>query len=71
LIKVEDSGPPKRFVPAHCPFHDDKEPSFWIDTDRNLWGCHACGVRGDVINLYARLKGLTNTEAIREMRSTL
>ena len=68
--KIEVSGPSKRFVTVPCPFHDDKEPSFWIDTDRNLWGCHACGVRGDVINLYARLKGITNTEAIREMGKT-
>jgi len=65
------SGPARRFVSAPCPFHDDKEPSFWIETGRNLWGCHACGVHGDVINLYARLKGLTNNQAIREMGATL
>jgi len=68
-LRVPQSS--KRFITVACPFHDDKEPSFWIDTDRNLWGCHACRVRGDVINLYARLKGLTNTEAIREMGATL
>jgi hypothetical protein len=68
-LKVYGSG--KRFITVNCPFHDDKEPSFWIDTERNLWGCHACGVRGDVINLYARLKGLTVPQAIREMRGNL
>jgi hypothetical protein len=68
--KVKVYGSAKRFVTVPCPFHDDKEPSFWIDTERNLWGCHACGTRGDVINLYARLKGLTNLQAIREMAVT-
>ena len=61
----------RRFITAACPFHDDTEPSFWIDTDRNLWGCHACNIRGDVINLYARLKGLSNDQAIREMGEKL
>ncbi|MEW6285025.1 MAG: CHC2 zinc finger domain-containing protein [Chloroflexota bacterium] len=64
---VKIYGSTNRFVSVPCPFHDDKEPSFWIDTIRNLWGCHACGIRGDVINLYARLKGITNDQAIREM----
>lgn len=68
-VRVPPSS--KRFITVTCPFHDDKEPSFWIDTDRNLWGCHACGVHGDVINLYARLKGLSVTKAIREMGDTL
>jgi hypothetical protein len=76
LVRSADStskiyGEGKRFITLRCPFHDDKEPSFWIDTTRNLWGCHACGVRGDVINLYARLNGLTVPEAIRKMRENL
>lgn len=68
-LRVPQSS--KRFITVACPFHDDKEPSCWVDTVRNLWGCHACGTRGDVINLYARLKGLSVTEAIREMGATL
>lgn len=64
-IKVYQSA--NRFISLTCPFHDDDEPSFWIDTERNLWGCHACGIRGDAINLYARLKGMSNREAIQEM----
>lgn len=76
LIRSADStakvyGSGKRFISLHCPFHEDKEPSFWIETERNLWGCHSCGKRGDVINLYALLKNITILDAIREMRSTL
>jgi hypothetical protein len=61
----------KRFAVCACPFHDDKRPSFWIDQESNLWGCHACEIKGDVINLYAELEGLTVREAIAEMRDGL
>jgi hypothetical protein len=76
LVRSADStaqiyGSGKRFISLRCPFHEDKEPSFWIDTEQNLWGCHACGTTGDVINLFARLHGLTVRDAIQEMRSTL
>ncbi len=54
---------------AHCPFHDDKNPSFWIDSNRGLCGCFAgCTDKAmDVIDLFARLQGVSNEEAIYEM----
>lgn len=58
------------FVSTFCPFHKaghEKEPSFWINTNTNLWGCHACPAHGDVINLWARLRGVTVQEAIKAM----
>jgi hypothetical protein len=68
---AKDSG---RFVSARCPFHKDgkeKKPSMWIDLEGQLWGCHACGEHGDVINLYARLKNISNSEAISELGRSL
>jgi len=59
-----------RFRSARCPFHKagmEVKHSFWIDTELNLWGCHAESIRGDVINLYAKLTGKTNTEAIKDL----
>lgn len=51
---------------ARCPFHDDKEPSFWIDTKRQICGCYrGCNSKPmDVINLFGRLNGLSNQEAL-------
>ncbi len=63
-IKILGRG---RFVTSCCPFHEEKEPSFWIDTERNLFGCHACNVRGDVINFYAFVHHLDNDTAISQM----
>jgi len=55
---------------ALCPFHDDHNPSFWIKAEEGYCGCYAgCTAKPmDVINLYARLNGLTNGEAIEELR---
>jgi len=38
---------------------------------RGMWGCYACGVRGDVVNLYAALHGLLVRDAIAEMAAVL
>ena len=63
------SGDGGRWLMAHCPLHDDASESFWIDTARGLCGCFSgCTPRPlDVIGLYARLHGLTNREAIRQL----
>lgn len=60
-----------RYWVGRCPFHSDNTPSFWVDGERGLWGCHTCGVRGDVINLYSRARGLSVPEAIRQMATVL
>lgn len=65
-IQCRDS----RWAMVCCPFHDDKNPSFWIDTERQLCGCFAgCTSQPyDVIDLYARLRNLTVRDAIWVMR---
>jgi hypothetical protein len=52
-----------------CPFHDDQNPSFWIDTQRGICGCRLnCTPKPlDIINLFARLHNLSNRDAIREL----
>jgi len=68
LIDAEPSDRSGRWYVARCPFHDDANPSFWIDTERGMCGCRKCNIKEmDAVNLYARLNGLSNNEAIREM----
>jgi len=67
--KTDNSG---RWWVARCPFHDDHNPSFWIDAARNLGGCYAgCGTNIDVINFVARRHGLSNRGAIEYLRGLL
>jgi hypothetical protein len=59
--------PRGKVIVGHCFFHDDKNPSFYILPEIGRWGCHACGIRGDVIDLYARFEKIDNREAIHRM----
>ena len=71
---VKDGGKPGQFK-ALCPFHDDRSPSFWLDSSTNTWGCYASGcpvnafgVRAqDVINLRALGAGQDVRTAIRDL----
>jgi hypothetical protein len=68
--KIEDFFPNaertgNHWLKAICPFHDDKSPSLWIDTSRQLCGCFVCEMKPmDIINLVARLHSISNREAI-------
>ena len=32
-----------------CPFHDEDEPSFTVNVEKQLFSCFGCGVGGDII----------------------
>lgn len=66
--KVRTSSNARWFL-TRCPLHEDSSPSMWIDVAHQLVGCFAgCTPKPlDVINLYARLHGLSNELAIQEM----
>jgi DNA primase len=53
---------------ARCPFHDDRHNSFSVwqyETGTWFWKCHAgCG-EGDEITFLEKLKGVSNSEAIK------
>lgn len=57
-------------VKALCPFHDEKTPSFIINTDSNTWHCFgACSTGGDIIDFTRELLGLDFREAIEHLGS--
>ena len=56
---------------VRCPLHNDHRPSAGINVDQQIFVCfqHCYGPKPlDVIGLYAKLHGLSNREAILEMR---
>jgi len=71
LPDAEQTG--NHWYRCRCPLHDDHDPSMWVDTGRQLCGCYAgCTPKPlDVIGLYARLHGLTDRQAIRELRDSI
>jgi DNA primase catalytic core len=34
-----------------CPLHQESQPSFYVNADKNLFYCHGCGQGGDLIRL--------------------
>lgn len=65
---------PEKRLPYYtviCPFHEDHKPSMYLDGVRQLYKCHACGARGDVINLYAHFEKISTREAIARMAVSL
>ncbi|MCD8230680.1 MAG: CHC2 zinc finger domain-containing protein [Clostridiales bacterium] len=50
---------------ACCPFHDDRHPSMKLNED--YFYCFGCGATGDVVELTARLFGLTAYEAAQKL----
>ena len=50
-----------------CPLHDESSPSFTIDADKNLWKCFGCDTGGSVIDLHAKLRGISIGDAMREL----
>ena len=50
---------------ACCPFHDDRHPSMKLN--ERYFYCFGCGATGDVIDLVARLFGLSSYEAAKKL----
>ena len=54
-----------RYGKALCPFHNDRNPSLFVDDDH--YYCYACGEHGDVIDFTAKLFGLKLYEAAQKL----
>ena len=54
---------------GHCPFHEDKTPSFVVSEKKNLWHClGACRAGGSVIDFVMRAQGVTFRHAVELLR---
>ena len=63
---VPDLKKSGRTFKARCPFHQERTPSFVVDSDRGTWHCFgACSTGGDVIEFVRRVEGLDFKEALR------
>ena len=50
---------------ALCPFHDDKNPSFECNPERQSYKCWSCGARGDIFDFVMNRERVDFTEALR------
>lgn len=61
-LELRQSG--KNFI-ASCPFHNEKNPSFYIYPETNTFHCFGCQENGDVIKLTMHLYGINFKEAVK------
>lgn len=53
---------------ACCPFHNEKTPSFVVNTDNQTWRCFgACAEGGDLFTFAQKMHGWDFKEALREL----
>lgn len=53
---------------ACCPWHNERTPSFVVDSDRQSFRCFgSCAVGGDVISFAMRQNGWSFSEALQEL----
>lgn len=48
-----------------CPFHSEKDPSFTVDEEKQLFHCFGCGIGGDVFTLVMEKESLSFPEALK------
>jgi len=56
----------KKYV-GLCPFHSEKNPSFTVDDEKQLFHCFGCGAGGDVFTLVMEKENLSFPEALRNL----
>ena len=47
--------------------HNEDSPSFTINPEKDLWNCFGCNTGGSVIDLHAKLRGISIGDAMRDL----
>ena len=63
-IQVKHAGATAK---ACCPFHNEKTPSFNINSAKGFYHCFGCGESGDAIKFVQKQEGLTFVEAVKKL----
>ncbi len=50
-----------------CPFHNEKEPSFAVMPEKQIFHCFGCGVGGDVFRFLMLKENMSFPEAVRKL----
>lgn len=50
-----------------CPFHGDKDPSFYVSPSKGIFHCFGCAVGGSVFSFLMKIESLSFVEAVRKV----
>ena len=48
-----------------CPFHNEKSPSFCVNSERQIYHCFGCGASGNVITFVMQIENYNFVDAIK------
>ncbi|MDR0902625.1 MAG: DNA primase [Opitutaceae bacterium] len=65
VVTLRNAG--GRRLKGLCPFHQEKTPSFHVDSDKGFYKCFGCGKAGDIITFVRETEMLTFTEAVEAL----
>ncbi|WDU47294.1 DNA primase [Taylorella equigenitalis] len=54
-----------------CPFHNEKRPSFSVNSAKQIYKCFSCGESGNVITFLMKYNGMTFPEACKYLADKL
>ncbi len=55
---------------SHCPFHEDRNPSFIVTPSKNLWNClGACQGGGDNIRFVMKIEKISFRHAVEKLQT--
>lgn len=63
-LRLDRKG--KEFV-GLCPFHEDHKPSMFVNPDKGIFKCFACGVGGDVIKFVQMRENLSFPQSVESL----
>lgn len=63
-LKLEKAGSNYK---ALCPFHNEKTPSFMVNTEKNFWYCFGCQKGGDIFSFVMEMEGLEFRDVLERL----
>lgn len=65
-VRIADGQAGRYEFKAFCPFclGRTKNPHLYLNTEKNRFFCQRCGEHGNSVSLYAKIRGISNSEII-------